>query len=112
MRARDKLDSFLTRRAFLGWAGKGAGVFALGGLIRFLGINQTFPRPPGAVPEEQFLSLCTRCHRCAEVCPYREIRPVLLTESIINAGTPVLVDAGYCPRCRRCVGYCPTGALR
>ncbi len=112
MRARNMADSLLTRRAFLGFVGKGAGVFAIGGLIRYVGPRPTFARPPGAVPEEQFLSLCIRCHRCQEVCPYREIRPVLLTESMMEVGTPVLVDAGYCPRCRRCVGYCPTGALR
>src|SRR5688500_6924065 len=26
-------------------------------------------RPPGALPEAQFLETCSRCAKCAEVCP-------------------------------------------
>jgi ferredoxin-type protein NapG len=107
---RDRLNSLLTRRAFVGLVGKGALVVALGGFIRFLGRKDNFIRPPGALPEEEFLSLCTRCLKCQEVCPWGDITPVLLTESVISVGTPRL--RRNCPRCGRCIWACPTGALR
>jgi len=103
-------NSPLPRRAFLGLVGKGAIVVALGGFIRFLGRKDSFIRPPGALPEEEFLSLCTRCPKCQEVCPRGVITPVLLTESVISVGTPRL--QGYCNGCMLCNWVCPTGALR
>ena len=106
----DKVNSFLTRRAFVGLVGEGALVIALGGLLRFMEPKDNFIRPPGAVPEEEFLSLCIRCDRCREACPYGLISPVPITESVISAGTPRL--RGYCPLCLRCVSACPTDALR
>ena len=109
----DGPTSLLTRRAFLGWAGKGALVVAFGGMLRTLEPNREFIRPPGAVSEEEFLSLCTRCHRCAEVCPYGAIRPLLLTESVLGAGTPVLEGLCWRGHCvLNCIANCPSGALR
>ncbi len=32
-------------------------------------VLERYFRPPGAVDEVSFLSLCTRCDLCAEVCP-------------------------------------------
>jgi len=106
---RDRLTSLLTRRAFVGLVGKGAGVVALGGLIRFLEPKQKFLRPPGAVPEEEFLALCIRCLKCQKACPTR-LDPVLLTESVIAAGTPKRPTT--CHLCLQCTYACPTGALR
>ncbi len=109
--SRGRLDLLLTRRTFLGFVGNGAVAVALGGFLRFLGRDDKFLRPPGALPEEQFLSLCTRCLKCVEVCPWwGYITPVLLSESVISAGTPKLRYS--CPHCLRCVSACPTGALR
>ncbi len=106
----DKLASFLTRRACLGFAGKGVMVVGIGGFIRFLARDDTFIRPPGALPEEEFLSLCLRCDECRKACPWGLITLVPLSESIANAGTPRL--RWRCPRCMRCGPACPTGALR
>jgi ferredoxin-type protein NapG len=106
----DRLSSPLGRRAFVGLVGSCAAVFSLSGFLRLSGRNDRFIRPPGAVPEEVFLSLCIRCDKCRAVCPYGLITPVSLTESIISAGTPAL--RGYCPRCRLCIPACPVGALR
>jgi ferredoxin-type protein NapG len=106
----NKVNAFLTRRAFVRLVGEGALVVALGGLLRFMETKDKFIRPPGALPEEEFLSLCIRCDRCREACPYGLISPVSVTESVISAGTPKL--RGYCPHCWRCVSACPTDALR
>jgi ferredoxin-type protein NapG len=104
----DKSGLLVTRRSFVGLLGKGALVVPLGGLIRALQPEKRFLRPPGAVPEAEFLSLCTRCGKCIEVCP-RIITPVDITESLISAGTPRLIM--NCARCMRCNYFCPTGAL-
>jgi epoxyqueuosine reductase QueG len=105
----NKLDSLMTRRGFVGLVGKGFLIIPIGGLIRFLEPKEKILRPPGAVPEEEFLALCTRCGRCLETCP-RIISLVPLTESIIAVGTPRLYF--NCARCMRCNDVCPTGALR
>ena len=69
-------------------------------------------RPPGAVPEEIFPAKCIRCGRCAEVCPYKSIRP-LDARSGVFAGTPMIdVTEIPCWLCMKCVEVCPTGTLR
>jgi ferredoxin-type protein NapG len=70
-------------------------------------------RPPGAVPEEEFLSLCIKCGQCLQVCPYDSI----LLEDIdgkAGVGTAYIepLERG-CYLCEAfpCVLACPTGAL-
>ncbi len=106
---RDRPDPLVTRRAFVGLVAKGGIVLPLGALIRYIESPKKFLRPPGAAPELEFLSLCTRCGLCRDACP-NIITLVPLTESIISAGTPRLVL--NCPHCMRCNYSCPTGALR
>ncbi|MBI5034153.1 MAG: 4Fe-4S binding protein [Chloroflexi bacterium] len=120
---RNRLYSLLPRRAFIEWVSKGAIVFVLAGVIRFIGPKDRLVapeggvsrdriiRPPGAVPEEEFLSLCIRCDKCITICPYNIITPVLITESVVSVGTPRLTGF-FCATCRRCIPVCPTGALR
>lgn len=69
-------------------------------------------RPPGAVDEAEFVVVCARCGRCAEVCPQKIIVQVPVWESVVAAGTPVLVDGGVCVLDFKCVDVCPTGALQ
>ncbi len=109
MSDRNLATSLETRRAFLGWLGKGAFVVALGGLVRWFEPKARILRPPGAVPEDQFLALCIRCLKCRDACPTR-LNPVLLTESIVAAGTPR--RPVECHLCLQCTYACPTGALR
>ncbi|MGY3927015.1 4Fe-4S binding protein [Aeromonas simiae] len=72
------------------------------------------PRPPWAVDELQFLSLCTRCGACATACPRVLLRPAQhpkYRDSPI-LGTPTLdLTFGSCNYCGQCVRTCPTGAL-
>lgn len=70
-------------------------------------------RPPGALPEPDFLRLCTRCDDCLAACPAECIVRVPAREP--DGGTPVIVpDARACVLCAglACTTVCRPGALR
>jgi len=71
-------------------------------------------RPPGSVPEDQFLQLCVRCGECLQACPNAAIQPVGLDGGSANLWTPQLVPdwSGCEPSCANCGRVCPTGAIR
>lgn len=106
----------LNRRTFLRagalgatflWLTRGVQAFARVGarLRRFL-------RPPGALPEAEFLQRCIRCARCASVCPNTAIRMAGLGFSLQNLNTPYIVPRDQaCMLCMKCTEICPTGAL-
>jgi len=70
-------------------------------------------RPPGAVPEAEFLAGCTACMACVEACPPRAIHT--LAEGVRpGAGTPVMVpDARPCSMCEGfpCIAACEPAVL-
>ena len=92
------------------------------------GAAQAGLRPPGALPEDDFLSRCIRCFRCGDACPNRAI--VALNEETgrdfsrkpgaAEAGTPVIFPRRQaCMLCQGvpgeellCTAACPTGALQ
>jgi MauM/NapG family ferredoxin protein len=71
-------------------------------------------RPPGALPEKQFLEACTRCGMCMKVCPTNGLQPAFLEAGLEGLWTPVLVSKiGPCVEfCTACGEVCPTGAIR
>lgn len=85
-------------------------------------------RPPGALPEEEFLHTCIRCQRCADACRNQCItaftvengRPFTLEPGRGEAGTPVIFPRRQaCNLCASeetdvllCTAACPSGALR
>jgi len=71
-------------------------------------------RPPGSLPEKDFLKLCQRCGLCMKVCPTNAINPTLTEAGIAGFWTPNLImTQGYCEyTCTLCSGVCPTGAIR
>ena len=71
-------------------------------------------RPPGAIPEEEFLSRCTRCLICVDACPTHGLQPSGLEIGWEGLWTPKLVPAsGGCEEpCNACTQICPTLAIR
>ncbi|WP_046862880.1 ferredoxin-type protein NapG [Microvirga massiliensis] len=70
-------------------------------------------RPPGALPEDDFLSACVRCGLCVRACPYDTLRLATLADSA-PLGTPFFVARETpCAMCVDvpCARACPTGAL-
>lgn len=70
-------------------------------------------RPPGALPEDEFLARCIRCGQCMRVCPNNALHPAALQAGFEGLWTPILIPRiGYCePSCTLCGEVCPTGAL-
>jgi polyferredoxin len=71
-------------------------------------------RPPGALPEKAFLTLCQRCGLCMKVCPTNAINPTLGEAGMSGFWTPRLnMVLGYCEyTCTLCGSVCPSGAIR
>ena len=77
-------------------------------------------RPPGALPEEDFLAACTRCSECIKVCRTNVLQPTLLEAGFEGIWTPRLmprrqtqIEEGGCLKyCNLCTLVCPTNALR
>ena len=71
-------------------------------------------RPPGAVPEEDFLARCIACGNCMKACPSNALQPCATGDGFTRLFTPKLVPRiGACDsRCLLCGNVCPTGAIR
>ncbi len=104
------------RRKFVKYSTLGILGLVLGGGVIFspyaVGAENRL-RPPGAVPEKDFLALCIKCGQCLQVCPYHSIK---LSDFVKGhgVGTPY-IDATErgCYACEAvpCVLACPSGAL-
>ena len=70
-------------------------------------------RPPGSLPEEDFIGKCIRCGLCMTVCPTNGLQPSLWQTGGEGLWTPLLVSrVGYCEyNCNLCTQVCPTGAI-
>ncbi|TRD23248.1 ferredoxin-type protein NapG [Palleronia caenipelagi] len=71
-------------------------------------------RPPGALPEEDFLAACIRCGLCVRDCPYDTLSLAELGVDGAATGTPFFTARDVpCEMCDDipCVAACPTGAL-
>ena len=88
-------------------------------MVRSSASGRTLPtaaviRPPGSLPEEEFLGRCIKCAACMRVCPTNVLQPALLEAGLEGLWTPVLVNRiGWCEQyCVACGQACPTGAIR
>ena len=71
-------------------------------------------RPPGALPEAEFLETCHRCGNCVKNCPANAIQP-LPSNNASLANTPYIdPDEQPCVICDSlaCMYVCPSGALQ
>ncbi|MBN2207040.1 MAG: 4Fe-4S binding protein [Candidatus Aminicenantes bacterium] len=71
-------------------------------------------RPPGALPEPEFLARCVKCGECMKACPTNGLQPTLFEAGLEGLWTPRLVPTiGYCEYyCSLCTQVCPTDAIR
>jgi ferredoxin len=108
----------LSRRQFLVSAVSGAAVIPV---LRIGGVpgpnwNARMVRPPGSLPEGQFLSRCIKCGQCMRICPTNVIHPAGLTAGLEGLWTPVLnfrIGTSGCQHnCIACGHLCPTAAIR
>lgn len=108
------------RRRFLQDAARAAGACAVAGMgISKLATDaRALPaqaiRPPGALPEEDFLAACIRCGLCVRDCPYDTLVLAELGIDGAATGTPFFTARDIpCEMCDDipCVVACPTGAL-
>ncbi|MEP6757219.1 MAG: 4Fe-4S dicluster domain-containing protein [Chthonomonadales bacterium] len=115
-------DIDLGRRRTIAALGSGMiwGATAKAGADNYQGKMRRYPRnnkamrPPGALPEKEFLSACTRCAECMKVCPTNALQPALFETGLEGIWTPMLVPSvGPCAeKCTSCGDVCPTHAIR
>jgi ferredoxin-type protein NapG len=70
-------------------------------------------RPPGALPEDDFVKTCSKCGLCVQACPVKCI--IIDSEARVGDGFPYIVPAlAPCVVCEdlACMKACPSGALK
>jgi polyferredoxin len=71
-------------------------------------------RPPGAVPESEFLRTCIRCGECMKSCLTNTLQPCFWESGLSGLWTPKM-DLRFAPceqNCNVCGKVCPTQAIR
>lgn len=102
----------MQRRSFLGSLAALTATACLPGVTQ-ASVIRRYLRPPGALPEPEFLARCIRCGQCGEICPNIAIDYFGPGAGLATLGTPYLVARRQaCILCMKCGEACPTGALR
>lgn len=101
-----------TRRTFvIGSAALVASVVVGAGVRPFVAEADVL-RPPGALPEDEFMARCIKCARCIDVCPTDVLEPLGIERGLLQARTPQLSFANdSCTFCDKCREVCPTAAI-
>jgi MauM/NapG family ferredoxin protein len=109
-------ETHLTRRGLLTGVAAGAVIATAIRIPLPIARGSDIPviRPPGSVPEPDFLQLCIRCGECFKACPNNVLQPMSFSGGINNLWTPEAVPSwsGCEPSCNNCGQVCPTGAIR
>lgn len=110
------------RRGFMAlWSGLAGAVFGGAALTTVnklwgadLANKQPPVRPPGSVPEQEFLQMCIRCGECFKACPNNVLQAQGFAQGLEGLWTPIVnADwAGCESSCNACGQVCPTGAIR
>lgn len=71
-------------------------------------------RPPGSVPEKEFLQMCIRCGECFKACPNNVLHAEGFEQGFEGLWTPMVKAdwAGCESSCNACGQVCPTGAIQ
>jgi ferredoxin len=105
----------VSRRAFVAASLAGGGYAAMCQFEASRGSRLAPPlRPPGSVPEREFLDLCIRCGECIKVCPGPVLHAAGMEYGLEALWTPVVRPeyAGCHQDCNFCTQVCPTGAIQ
>jgi len=106
----------LSRRGFFFSFAGGLTLGALGSRTPFLSLQgkQKLIRPPGALPEGDFLTTCIRCGECMKSCLTNTLQPCLWESGLTGLWTPRLdLRLAACEQnCNVCGKVCPTQAIR
>jgi len=106
----------LSRRGFFASlaGGAGFGFIALQSPFTLLQGRRQLIRPPGALPEAEFLRTCIRCGECMKACVTNTLQPCLWESGMTGLWTPKLEPrmAACEPNCNVCGKVCPTQAIR
>jgi len=105
-----------SRRGFLYSLAGGLGVGFLALRTPFALKQSKHPliRPPGAIPETEFLRTCIRCGECMKSCLTNTLQPCLWESGFSGLWTPKM-DPRLAPcdqNCNVCGKVCPTQAIR
>jgi MauM/NapG family ferredoxin protein len=71
-------------------------------------------RPPGAIPEDEYLRTCIRCGECMKSCLTNTLQPSLWESGLAGLWTPKM-EPRFAPcdqNCNVCGKVCPTQAIR
>ena len=106
----------ISRRGFLYSVAGGLSVGFLGYRSPFTPLQgkQELVRPPGAIPESEFLRTCIRCGECMKSCLTNTLQPSFWKSGLSGLWTPEL-DLRLAPcdqNCNVCGKVCPTQAIR
>ena len=76
--------------------------------------KQQIIRPPGALPESEFLRTCIRCGECMKSCVTNTLQPSLWESGLSGLWTPGMdLRFAACEQnCNVCGKVCPTQAIR
>jgi ferredoxin len=106
----------MTRRGFFTSLAGGTvcGFIAIQTPFSFLQGRRQLIRPPGALPETEFLRTCIRCGECMKSCVTNTLQPCFWESGITGLWTPKLeLRMAACePNCNVCGKVCPTQAIR
>jgi MauM/NapG family ferredoxin protein len=109
------LPEGLSRRNFFFGMGLGSMTIVLTRLDpRYMKKSDRTLRPPGALPEEDFLATCIRCGACLRICVTHTLQASGMEKGLIQWNTPRhnMRFAGCEQQCNLCGKICPTGAIR
>jgi MauM/NapG family ferredoxin protein len=106
----------LSRRGFLYSLAGGLGVGFLAMQTPYTLKQSKHPliRPPGAIPENEFLRTCIRCGECMKSCLTNTLQPSLWESGFSGLWTPKMEPrlAPCDQNCNVCGKVCPTQAIR